>query len=281
MYHQLEHDDREADSNSGPGNIWSLGSTCQANQESTNEDDDEHEDEERLGEEDRSHDDSGGFIVRAMVDEQGALLVVPEVGVSMSVPEGAISRGRRHGLHLAVLGDDNLRPGLPPGLTLLSAVVACGPSGIDLVKPVILQFEHCAELRTGNWELSLWSTDLDLDTKSNKSSNSSTSSSLASGSTWRKILTLGGEPINLPGQPFAQLDHNGVFLVTETPSVYAVAGENSVVAPGLAVKRICIVAFLSRERDHVRCHLMEDTRAAFKLIVEQVDLVNIVLPFLL
>ncbi|CAD1473896.1 unnamed protein product, partial [Heterotrigona itama] len=244
-------------------------STCQANQESTNEDDDEHEDEERIGEEERSHDDSGGFIVRAMVDEQGALLVVPEVGVSMSVPEGAISRGRRHGLHLAVLGDDTLRPGLPPGLTLLSAVVACGPSGIDLVKPVILQFEHCAELRTGNWELSLWSTDLDLDTKSNKSSNSSTSSSLASGSTWRKILTLGGEPINLPGQPFAQLDHSGVFLVTETPSVYAVAGENSVVAPGLAVKRICIVAFLSRERDHIRCHLMEDTRAAFKLIVEQ------------
>ncbi|KAF3421371.1 hypothetical protein E2986_08072 [Frieseomelitta varia] len=268
-YHQLEHDDRETDSNSGPGNIWSLGSTCQANQESTNEDDDEHEDEERLGDEDRSHDDSGGFIVRAMVDEQGALLVVPEVGVSMSVPEGAISRGRRHGLHLAVLGDETLRPGLSPGLTLLSAVVACGPSGIDLVKPVILQFEHCAELRTGNWELSLWSTDLDLDTKSNKSSNSSTSSSLASGSTWRKILTLGGEPINLPGQPFAQLDHNGVFLVTETPSVYAVAGENSVVAPGLAVKRICIVAFLSRERDHIRCHLMEDTKAAFKLIVEQ------------
>ncbi|KAK1126882.1 hypothetical protein K0M31_004503 [Melipona bicolor] len=273
VYHQLEHDDRETDSNGGPGNIWSLGSTCQANQESTNEDDDEHEDEERLGEEDRSHDDSSGFIVRAMVDEQGALLVVSEVGVSMSVPEGAISRGRRHGLHLAVLGDDTLRPGLPPGLTLLSAVVACGPSGIDLVKPVILQFEHCAELRTGNWELSLWSTDLDLDTKSNKSSNSSTSSSLASGSTWRKILTLGGEPINLPGQPFAQLDHSGVFLVTENPSVYAVAGENSVVAPGLAVKRICIVAFLSRERDHIRCHLMEDTKAAFKLIVEQVNLV--------
>ncbi|KAG9430840.1 netrin receptor UNC5B [Apis mellifera carnica] len=244
-------------------------STCQANQESTNEDDDEHDDEDRTGEDDRNHEDSSGFIVRAMVDEQGALLVVPEVGVSMSIPEGAISRGRRHGLHLAVLGDDSLRPSLPPSLTLLSAVVACGPSGIDLVKPVILQFEHCAELRTGNWELSLWSTDLDLETRSNNSSNSSTSSNLTSSSMWRKILTLGGEPINLPGQPFAQLDHSGVFLVTETPSVYAVAGENSVVAPGLAVKRICVAVFLSRERDHIRCHLMEDTKAAFKLVIEQ------------
>ncbi|KAG6804147.1 netrin receptor UNC5B [Apis mellifera caucasica] len=244
-------------------------STCQANQESTNEDDDEHDDEDRTGEDERNHEDSSGFIVRAMVDEQGALLVVPEVGVSMSIPEGAISRGRRHGLHLAVLGDDSLRPSLPPSLTLLSAVVACGPSGIDLVKPVILQFEHCAELRTGNWELSLWSTDLDLETRSNNSSNSSTSSNLTSSSMWRKILTLGGEPINLPGQPFAQLDHSGVFLVTETPSVYAVAGENSVVAPGLAVKRICVAVFLSRERDHIRCHLMEDTKAAFKLVIEQ------------
>ncbi|XP_033347262.1 netrin receptor UNC5C-like isoform X1 [Bombus vosnesenskii] len=244
-------------------------STCQATQESNNEDDDDHDDEERLGEDDRSHEDSGGFIVRAVVDDQGALLVVPEVGVSMSISEGAISRGRRHALHLAVLGDDSLRPGLPPGLTLLSAIVACGPNGIDLVKPVILQFEHCAELRTGNWELSLWSTDLDLETKSNNSSNSSTSSSLASGSMWRKILTLGGEPINLPGQPFAQLDHSGVLLVTESPSVYAVAGENSVIAPGLAVKRICVAVFLSREKDHIRCHLMEDTKAAFKLVVEQ------------
>ncbi|XP_050600744.1 netrin receptor UNC5B-like isoform X2 [Bombus affinis] len=242
-------------------------STCQANQESNNEDDDDHDDEERPGEDDRSHED--GFIVRAVVDDQGALLVVPEVGVSMSIPEGAISRGRRHGLHLAVLGDDSLRPVLPTGLTLLSAIVACGPNGIDLVKPVILQFEHCAELRTGNWELSLWSTDFDLETKSNNSSNSSTSSSLASGSIWRKILTLGGEPINLPGQPFAQLDHSGVFLVTESPSVYAVAGENSVVAPGLAVKRICVAVFLSREKDHIRCHIMEDTKAAFKLVVEQ------------
>ena len=96
-YHQLEYDDQTTGIVTSLGNIWSLGSTCQANQESTNEDDDEHDDEDRTGEDDRNHEDTSGFIVRAMVDEQGALLVVPEVGVSMSVPEGAISRGRRHG----------------------------------------------------------------------------------------------------------------------------------------------------------------------------------------
>ncbi|XP_078039879.1 netrin receptor UNC5C [Augochlora pura] len=243
--------------------------STQPNAESTNEDEDDHDELDVLTEDDKVHGDSGGFIVRAVVDEQGALLVVPEVGVSMSVPEGAIPRNRRHNLHLAVLGDDYLRPSLPPGLTLLSAVVACGPSDIDLVKPVILQFEHCAELRTDNWELSLWSTDLDLETRSSNSTNSSTSSNVTSSMMWRKVLTLGGEPINLPGQPFAQLDHTGVFLVTETPSAYAVAGESSSVAPGLAVKRICVAVFLSRERDHIRCHLIEDTRAAFKLLVDR------------
>ncbi|XP_076280756.1 netrin receptor UNC5C [Lasioglossum baleicum] len=243
--------------------------STQPNAESTNEDENDHDELDVLAEDDKNHGDSGGFIVRAVVDEQGALLVVPEVGVSMSVPEGAIPRGRRHNLHLAVLGDDYLRPSLPPGLTLLSAVVACGPNDIDLVKPVILQFEHCAELRTDNWELSLWSTDLDLETRSSNSTNSSTSSNVTSSMMWRKILTLGGEPINLPGQPFAQLDHTGVFLVTETPSAYAVAGESSSVAPGLAVKRICVAVFLSRERDHIRCHLIEDTKAAFKLLVDR------------
>ncbi|XP_043256732.1 netrin receptor UNC5C-like isoform X2 [Colletes gigas] len=252
-------------------------STCQGNAETTNEDDNDDDDDDddddrdgdRPGGDNKGHEDTSGFIVRAIVDEQGVLLVVPEAGVSMSVPEGAIPRGRRHSLHLAVLGDDSSRPGLPAGLTLLSAVVACGPNGIDLVKPVILQFEHCAELRTGNWELSLWSTDLDTETRSNDSTTSSSNSNVASATTWRKILTLGGEPINLPGQPFAQLDHSRVFLVTETPSVYAVAGENSAVAPGLAVKRICVAVYLSRERDHIRCHLMQDTKAAFKLLAEQ------------
>ncbi|XP_071567387.1 netrin receptor UNC5B [Temnothorax nylanderi] len=246
-------------------------STYQANPESTNEDDDEQDDDERPDENERSTtDDGSGFIVRAIIDEQGALLVVPEVGVSMSVPEGAIPRGRRHSLHLAVLGENSFRPNLPPGFTLLSAVVACGPASVDLVKPVILQFEHCAELRTGNWELSLWSTEIDLETRSNNSTSSSASSNASpSATTWRKVLMLGGDPTNLPGQPFAQLDHAGVFLVTETPSVYAVAGENSVVAPGLAVKRLCVAVFASRERDHIRCHVLEDTKASFKLVSER------------
>lgn len=249
------------------------GSTYQANPESTNEDDDEQDDDERPDENERSAtDDGSGFIVRAVIDEQGALLVVPEVGVSMSVPEGAIPRGRRHNLHLAVLGENSFRPNLPPGLTLLSAVVVCGPAGIDLVKPVILQFEHCAELRTGNWELSLWSADIDLETRSNNSTSSSVNSGSPAVTAWRKVLMLGGDPTNLPGQPFAQLDHAGVFLVTETPSVYAVAGENSVVAPGLAVKRLCMAVFVSRDRDHIRCHILEDTKASFKLVSEQVSL---------
>ncbi|XP_043272825.1 netrin receptor UNC5B-like isoform X2 [Venturia canescens] len=218
---------------------------------------------------------AGGSVVKAAVDEQGALLVVPEAGVSMSVPEGAASRGRRQNLYLAVLGEDCLKPNLPSTMTLLSGVVACGPSKLELIKPMILQFEHCAELRTGNWELSVWHCELDLEARCNGFSSLSSTSTISSTSSisiiskWHKVLTLGGEPTNLPGQPFAQLDHAGVFLVTETPGAYVIAGESSVVAPGLAIKRISIAVYESKDRDLVRCHVVEDTRATSKVIEEQ------------
>ncbi|XP_012272459.1 netrin receptor UNC5C [Orussus abietinus] len=219
----------------------------------------DHEEDSRSGVESELHltrDVEGSFIVRALVSDQGALLVVPEAGVSISVPEGSLSRGRRENMYLALLGDDFFRPILPPNVTLLSGIVSCGPSGVNLTKPVILQLEHCAELRTNNWELALWSAPIDLD-----------------GSTrsyqWRKVLTLGGEPTNLPGQPFAQLDHSGIFLVTETLGGYLIAGESSTVAPGIAMKRLKLVVYASRDRDYVRCYVLEDTRASFKVIEEQ------------
>ncbi|XP_066586154.1 netrin receptor UNC5A-like [Prorops nasuta] len=246
-------------------------STYHATAESTQEDEDDQEEEDCKDDEKVSLDDekSSIFMAKSQVDEQGALLVVPEVGVSMSVPEGAIVRGQRHSLYLMVLGEDHLRPNLPPGYTLLSAIISCGPLVIDLIKPLILQFEHCAELRTGNWELSLWSAEVDLETRSTSSTTSTGSTLSSSSAKWHKILTLGGDPTNLPGQPFAQLDHSGVFLVTETPSVYAVAGESSVVAPGFAIKRLRVTVFASRDRNHIRCHVFEDTKASSKLISER------------
>jgi leucine-rich repeat transmembrane protein FLRT len=49
------------------------------------------------------------------------------------------------------------------GETLLSPVVMCGPVGMELQKPVIISFQHCASLQHGHWNISvLSSSDLEM-----------------------------------------------------------------------------------------------------------------------
>lgn len=54
-----------------------------------------------------------GNVARAHVNNRGALLVLPDSGISMSVPEGAVPKPSRTELHLAVLSEDRFRPQLP------------------------------------------------------------------------------------------------------------------------------------------------------------------------
>lgn len=196
----------------------------------------------------------------------------------MSIPDGAVTRGHCQTVELAVLGEDSPRPALPPGSTLLSAIIVCGPREIELEKPMILQFDHCAELKAGNWEVSLWMAELELlearsssESVTYSSNHSSPTTTLSRSSKWRKLQTLGAAEVSdCNGRAFAQLDHSEVFLVTEMPGAYVIAGENSMVAPGLAVKRLGVEVYVSRERDHVRCYVLEDIKSAHRLIADQV-----------
>jgi len=54
-----------------------------------------------------------GNVARAAVNTRGALLVLPDSGISMSVPEGAVPKALREELYLAVLNEDRYRPRLP------------------------------------------------------------------------------------------------------------------------------------------------------------------------
>lgn len=40
--------------------------------------------------------------------------------------------------------------------TVLSAVIMCGPPSVQLDKPVILSFPHCASVKHGQWSLTLF-----------------------------------------------------------------------------------------------------------------------------
>lgn len=58
--------------------------------------------------------EQAGNVARAAVNARGALLVLPDSGVSLSVPEGAIPKTQsRRQLDLSVLDEDRFRPRLP------------------------------------------------------------------------------------------------------------------------------------------------------------------------
>lgn len=63
-----------------------------------------------------------GNVARAAVNTRGALLVLPDSGISMSVPEGAVPKPLREELYLAVLNEDRYRPRLPGECKLFMAL---------------------------------------------------------------------------------------------------------------------------------------------------------------
>ncbi|TGZ50699.1 Netrin receptor UNC5B [Temnothorax longispinosus] len=203
-----------------------------------------------------------GNVARAAVNTRGALLVLPDSGISMSVPEGAVPKPLREELYLAVLNEDRYRPRLPDGITQLSAVVTCGPSSATFNKPVILQFEHCAMLHPATWELSVWACDgINVDDGA-----SSIASKDHQSITWSRVLTLGNETINTP--LFTQLDHAEAFIVTEQLRGYVLAGQSC--ENSIATKRLRLALFASQAGQCcVRVYAVEDTKAAMKAIVDR------------
>ncbi|PSN47953.1 Netrin receptor UNC5C, partial [Blattella germanica] len=98
-------------------------------------------------------------IASATVTSTGARLSLPESGITLSIPEGALSRGQREEVFVAVLREDRHRPKLSDRQTQLSPVVMCGPTGVTFKKPVIVNFHHCASLKHGHWSVSVWCSD--------------------------------------------------------------------------------------------------------------------------
>ncbi|XP_006617943.1 netrin receptor UNC5C-like isoform X6 [Apis florea] len=203
-----------------------------------------------------------GNVAGAAVNTRGALLVLPDAGISMSVPEGAVPKPLREELYLAVLNEDRFRPRLPDGITQLSAVVTCGPSSATFNKPVILQFEHCAMLHPATWELSVWA----CDGLSVEDGTAVASSKDHQSITWSRVLTLGNETINTP--LFTQLDHAEAFIVTEQLRGYVLAGQSC--ENVIATKRLRVALFASQAGQCcVRVYAVEDTKAAMKAIVDR------------
>ncbi|XP_045470245.1 netrin receptor UNC5B [Harmonia axyridis] len=193
---------------------------------------------------------TNGNYTSATVGHSGAFLNLPESGVSLTVPEGAISRSRKQEIFLSILNEDCFRPKLADNLTQLSPVVSCGPN-ISLNKAVILKVPHCAELSKHNWSVSVLQSD-------------------CSDSQWQTAVTLGHETINT--SVFCQLDEDVAFLVTDCLSRFVLVGQSTT---GAAIKKLKLAIFapklcLQTSIDYsVRVYVLEDTDSSMETVFGQ------------
>ncbi|XP_060519034.1 netrin receptor UNC5C isoform X2 [Cylas formicarius] len=193
---------------------------------------------------------TSGNYTSAAVTHAGAFLNLPESGVNLLVPEGAVSRSRKQELFLSILNEDCFRPKLAEHLTQLSPVVSCGPN-VSLNKAVILKLPHCAELTKNNWSISVLQSD-------------------CSDSQWQNAVTLGQETINTI--VFCQLDNDAAYLVTDCLSRFVIVGRS---VNGNAIKRLKLAAFAPKlcfqtTVDYcVRVYILEDTDSSMETVYGQ------------
>ncbi|XP_046664973.1 netrin receptor UNC5C-like isoform X2 [Homalodisca vitripennis] len=186
----------------------------------------------------------------------GTRLYLPESATSLTIPEGALPKGVKEQVYLAVLREDRHRPKLREGMTQLSPVVLTGPANVTLKKPAILSMQHCASLSHGHWRIALWGSDTPLDLNP----------------VWHEVVTIEEETINTP--VFAQLDERHLFLMTERLTRFVLVGEasNTSVERPFKILRLAVFAPLPlspQPLDYgVRVYILEDTQAALEGVVQ-------------
>ncbi|CAG0902608.1 unnamed protein product, partial [Darwinula stevensoni] len=201
---------------------------------------------------------SGGdasSVVSGRVSSSGARLSLPGDRVTLTIPEGALPEGKSIQIYLAVLRDERDRPSLRDRETLVSPVLEIGPVGLNLLKPVIMSFQHCASLQHGHWSLSVLQADPVTDSRPQ----------------WTPIVHLGKETIATPA--FAQLDASTCHLVVERFSCYALVG-HSTGANGMGVKSLLLAPFVAysspfgAQDASIRLYCLEDTQSSLQGVIQ-------------
>lgn len=162
------------------------------------------------------------------VTHVGARLTLTGSGISLLIPEGALARGSHEEAFVASLREDKDRPPLLEKQTLLSPVLMCGPQQAALQRTPVLTFDHCANLKSGQWKLSLYSSSSPYD---------------AEAPAWERLLTLNPEQ-SLPSSSavYCHLDAGQCHvMLTRLASRYCLVGESSY--GGKALKQLKLVAF--------------------------------------
>ncbi|XP_028916411.1 netrin receptor UNC5B isoform X2 [Ornithorhynchus anatinus] len=177
----------------------------------------------------------------------GGRLTVPDTGISLLVPNGAIPQGKFYEMYLIINKAENTLSPVEGTQTVLSPMVTCGPTGLLLCRPVILTVPHCADVSSPDWIFQ-------LKTQSHQGN-------------WEEVVTLGEETLNTPC--FCQLEAKSCHTLLDQLGTYVFVGES---CSRSAVKRLQLAIFapaLCTSLEYsLRVYCLEDTPDALKEVLE-------------
>ncbi|XP_041691764.1 netrin receptor UNC5D-like isoform X1 [Coregonus clupeaformis] len=171
----------------------------------------------------------------------GGRLVVPNTGVSLLVPHGAIAEDPSWEMYMVINQGESSIQTEEGCEILLGPEVTYGPPGLDLSSPVAMTIAHCAEVDSENWNIQL-----KRKTQDNK---------------WEEVE-------DESTSCYCLIDSSSCHLLLDQPGSYALVGEPLTQA---AVKRLKLAVFGSmgpNPMDYsLRVYCVDDTPHAFQGVV--------------
>ncbi|XP_069022173.1 netrin receptor UNC5D isoform X3 [Embiotoca jacksoni] len=174
----------------------------------------------------------------------GGRLVVPNTGVSLLLPHGAVDENMSWEMYMVINQGEASVQTLEGCEILLGPEVTYGPPGLDLFSPVAITIAHCAEVDSENWNIQLKRKTPD--------------------SKWEEMMSVEEESTSC----YCLMDSTSCHLLLDQPGSYALVGEPLTQA---AVKRLKLAVFGSMEAGSasysLRVYCVDDTPHAFQGVV--------------
>ncbi|XP_022522873.2 unc-5 netrin receptor Da isoform X2 [Astyanax mexicanus] len=174
----------------------------------------------------------------------GGRLVLPNTGVSLLVPHGAIAEDTSCELHMSINQEDTCVLSEDSQEVLLGPEVSYGPPGLDLSCPVAMTIAHCADMSSDDWSMKL---------RRQTQEDS-----------WEDVMSVEGESASC----YCLLEPQCCHLLVDRPGRYTLVGEPLSEAAG---KRLRLAVFGNLEADaltySLRVYCVDDTPYAFQEVV--------------
>ncbi|XP_039381877.1 netrin receptor UNC5D isoform X4 [Mauremys reevesii] len=173
----------------------------------------------------------------------GGRLVMPNTGVSLLIPHGAIPEESSWEIYLTISqGESSLQP--EGTEVLLGPEVTCGPPDVTVTTPFALTIPHCAEVNSEHWNIHL-----KRRTQQGK---------------WEEVMSMEEETTSC----YCLLDPYACHILLDSFGTYALAGEP---ISDCAVKQLKVAVFGCMSCNsldyNLRVYCMDNTPCAFQEVV--------------